>query len=239
MGYAAPRAHLSGAPLFWFAFAFAIGIGGFWPSFFSQLTSTDLAHGIHGVSATVWMALPVVQYWLIRRRKLKLHRQLGWVALIALAPILVISGLHMVQLMVVRYQQTHAIRLLKFTLLDIGALTLFVVFLGLAARCIRRQDIDGHIRYMAGTVLLGLEPILERVFVYFVPGVPGFAEAAYYSLMTLEVLLVIMLYLEWRRGRIRLPLILALGFFVTMHVVMTPVATTETFAAFANWFAAI
>jgi hypothetical protein len=92
---------------------------------------------------------------------------------------------------------------------------------------------------MAGTVLLGLEPILERVFVYFVPGVPGFAEAAYYSLMTLEAALVVMLYLEWRRGRIRLPLTIALGFFVTMHVLMRPVATTRAFAAFADWFAAI
>ena len=239
MNYVAPRSQTSGAPLFWFAIALGIGIGGFWPSFFSKLASTDIPHLVHGVSATLWMVLPVVQSWLIRRRRFQLHRRVGRVALVVLAPILVISGLHMVQLMVLRYQQIHAIRLLEFTLLDIGALTLFVVFLGLAVACIRRKDLDGHVRYMAGTVLLGLEPILERVFVYFVPGVPGFAEAAYYSLMTLEAALVVMLYLEWSRGRIRLPLTIALAFFVTMHVFMRPVATTRTFAAFADWFAAI
>jgi uncharacterized membrane protein YozB (DUF420 family) len=76
---------------------------------------------------------------------------------------LVVSGLHMVQLMVVRYQQTGAIRLLKFTFLDISAMTLFVVFLCLAVWRIRRNDMDGHARYMAGTVLFALEPALERI----------------------------------------------------------------------------
>ena len=48
------------------------------------------------------------------------RRQLGWLTTLAIvAPILVVSGLHMVQLMVFRYEQTHAIRLLKFTFLDL------------------------------------------------------------------------------------------------------------------------
>jgi len=86
---------------------------------------------------------------------------------------------------------------------------------------------------------LRLNRSLKRVFVFFVPGVPGFAEAAYYSLMTLEVILVTLLFFEWLRGRVRLPFAIALGFFVAMHILMTPVATTPGFAAFADWFAAI
>jgi uncharacterized membrane protein YozB (DUF420 family) len=92
-----------------------------------------------------------------------LHRQLGWVTLAILAPALVVSGLHMVQLMIFRYEQTNAIRLLKFTFLDIGAMTLFVTFLVLAILRMRHNDRDGHARYMAGTVLFALEPALERV----------------------------------------------------------------------------
>jgi uncharacterized membrane protein YozB (DUF420 family) len=194
---------------------------------------------IHGISATLWMTVPILQSWLISRNRLKLHRQLGWATLLVLAPILVVSGLHMVQLMVLRYEQTHAIRLLKFTFLDLCAMTLFVAFLVLAVVRIRRNDRDGHARYMAGTVLFALEPALERVFVFYVPGITGFASAFYFALITMELILAVLLFLEWRRSKVRLPFALALGFFVAMHVFLTPVANSPTFTRFAEWFARI
>jgi uncharacterized membrane protein YozB (DUF420 family) len=182
---------------------------------------------------------PIVQSWLISRKRFKLHRQLGWLTLAIVAPILVVSGLHMVQLMVFRYEQTHAIRLLKFTFLDLCAMTLFVTFLVLAILRIRRGDRDGHARYMAGTVLFALEPALERVFVFYVPGVSGFASALYFALITMEVILAVLLFFEWRRQRIRLPFAMALGFFVAMHFFLTPIANSARFAEFAEWFARI
>ena len=145
----------------------------------------------------------------------------------------------MVQLMILRYEQTHAIRLLKFTFLDLCAMSLFVTFLVLAILRIRRGDRDGHTRYMAGTVLFALEPALERVFVFYVPGVAGFASALYFALITMEVILAVLLLLEWKRHRIRLPFVMALGFFVAMHISLTPIANSPGFARFAEWFARI
>jgi uncharacterized membrane protein YozB (DUF420 family) len=234
-----PKLRLLHQPHFYFSIAFVVAVAGFWPSFFSKLSSTDAAHLIHGVSATLWMAVPILQSWLISRKRFKLHRRLGWAVLVLLAPVLVVSGLHMVQLMVFRYEQTHAIRLLKFTFLDLCAMTLFVVFLVLAILRIRRHDRDGHARYMAGTVLFALEPALERVFVFYVPGVSGFASALYFALISMELILAALLVMEWRRRQIRLPFALALGFFVAMHVFLTPVANSMAFAGFANWFARI
>ena len=226
-------------PHFYFAIAFLVAIGGFWPSFFSKLRSTDAAHLIHGVTATLWMTIPILQSWLISRQKFTLHRRLGWVTLLLLAPLLVVSGLHMVQLMIFRYQQTQALRLLKFTFLDLCAISLFVLFLVMAIIRIRKNDTDGHARYMAGTVLFALEPALERVFVFYVPGVSGFASALYFALITMEVILAALLFFEWKRGRIRLPFALALGFFVAMHITLTPIANSVAFANFAKWFARI
>lgn len=223
----------------WFAIPLVVGLVAFWPSFFSKLPVTDTAHLVHGITATLWLVMPVVQYWLFRTGRLRRHRQWGYVTVGVLAPLLVISGLHMVQLMVLRYQATHALRLLKFTLLDLSALSLFVIFLVVAVLRARRRDIDGHVRYLGATVLLALEPVLERVFVYFVPGIPGFEVAAYDSLITLEIVLVALVCFEWRRGRTTIPFAVTLAFFVTMHVLMTPIATTPGFAAFANWFAAL
>jgi hypothetical protein len=226
-------------PHFYFSIAFVVAVVGFWPSFFSKLSSTDAAHLIHGASATLWMIVPILQSWLISRGRFQLHRRLGWVTLVFLAPILVVSGLHMVQLMVIRYEQTQAIRLLKFTFLDLCAMALFVTFLVLAVLAIRRNDSDLHARYMAGTVLFALEPALERVFVFYVPGVPGFASALYFALITMEAILVVLLFFEWRRHKIRSPFVLARCFFIAMHVLLTPVATSTAFAGFARWFARV
>src|SRR5260370_5497323 len=163
------KPHLLRKPHFYFSIAFIVAVVGFWPSFFSKLSSTDAAHLIHGFSATLWMTVPILQSWLISRRKFGLHRRLGWGALLILAPILVVSGLHMVQLMIVSYQQSHAIRLLKFTFLDISAMTFFAAFLGLALWRIRRQDMDGHARYMAGKRPFCFRATPERGVVFFLP----------------------------------------------------------------------
>ena len=168
-----------------------------------------------------------------------MHRRLGWVTLVILAPMLVVSGLHMVQLMVFGFERTQAIMLLKFAFLDICAMTLFVAFLVLAVIHIRRNDADAHARYMAGTVLFALEPALERVFVFYVPRVSGFASALYFALFTMEAIFTALLFFEWRRRRVRLPFVMALFFFIAMHILLTPVANSVAFANFAKWFARI
>jgi hypothetical protein len=65
---------------------------------------------------------------------------------------------------------------------------LFVTFLFLAVVRIRQNDSDAHARYMAGTVLFALEPELEKVFVFYVPGVSGFASALNFGLITMELI---------------------------------------------------
>jgi uncharacterized membrane protein YozB (DUF420 family) len=225
-------------PHFYFTIALLIAVVSFWPSFFSKLSSTDAAHLIHGVSATFWMTVPILQSWLISRKRFKLHRRLGWATLLILAPTLVVSALHMVQVMIFEYEQMHAIRLLKFAFLDVCALALFIVFLVLAVLRIRQNDSDGHARYMAGTVLFALEPALERLFVFYI-GVSDFELALYLSLIVMEAILVVLLFFEWQRRRVRLPFVMALGFFVAMHALLTPVANSAAFAGFARWFARI
>ncbi len=226
---------------FYFALAFAATVIAFWPSFFSKLTTTDPAHIIHGLTATLWMTMPILQSWLASRQNFGLHRKIGWAILLLLAPALVISGLRMVQLMIVSYHELHQIVLLKFAFMDITALILFILFLFLSIWRIRRNDMDGHARYMTATVLIALEPALERVFVYYIAGGSelAFSKALYFALICMELILAVLIFVEWRRKKIRLPFPLALGFFVAMHVLLTPIANSTWFARFADWFAGI
>lgn len=222
-----------------FAAALFVTLVAFWPSFFDKLRTTDAAHLIHGFSATAWMVIPAVQAWLIGRGRFALHRRVGRAALL-LAPLVLVSALQMVQLMIVRWQQTQALRLLKFAFLDLGAAVLFVVFLALAVVSIRRGDVANHVRYMAGTVLFALEPAWERVFVFYVPGVAGFESALTYALFTTELILAALIWIDWRRRRRVAPaFVAALLFFEVMSIAVTPVALSPAFRDFVVWFAAL
>ena len=224
----------------YFAVAFAVTMAGFWPSFFTRLGQTDASHMIHGVSATLWMAVPIVQAWLISRRKFELHRRLGKGALL-LAPVVVLSGLHMVQIMLVKAFRnapgvSESLRL-QFAFLDMGAMLFFVLALALALKTIYQKNVKVHAQYMSCTVLIALEPALERFLLFWIPGVDDFGVALNLSLFSMEAIVVVLLYVAWRTGGFRPPYVMTFGFFVTMHLLLEPASASTWFKSFARWFA--
>lgn len=224
-------------PQSWFALACVIVIAAFWPPFFSTLGTIDRAHLLHGLTATAWMGIPVAQALLISRGYARAHRWLGR-ATLAFAMLFVASGLHMVQLMVIPYPVDHLAVRLKFVFLDLVALALFVGFLVTAVIEVRRGNVRAHARYMASTVLFALEPALERVFIFYVPGVDGFEPALYLALTSMEIIVAILLFVDWRRtGRLARPFVITLAFFIAIHVLATPVASIPAFERFSVWYA--
>jgi uncharacterized membrane protein len=111
-------------PWLYFALALCITVTGFWPSFFSRLPRTPAAHLIHGSSATAWMLVPVVQAWLITHGKVKAHRILGRVSLL-LAPVVAVSGLRVIQIMVLKNLHEFRLYRIKFLFLDLTVILLF------------------------------------------------------------------------------------------------------------------
>jgi len=222
-----------------FALALAVSVVAFWPQLYSQLTTIDAAHLFHGLTATAWMAIPVIQSWLAARNRFRAHRFLGriWVLF---APVVVVSGLHMVQLMVREYERAPEPLLMKFAFLDLVGIALFVAFLVLAITSVRKRRVAAHVRFLACTILIGMEPAIERVFVFYVPGKLGFKDELYPALITMELILLALLIADWRRSQpISRAYVTALAFFVGVHLLATPVADSIAFQSFAIWFASI
>lgn len=234
---AKPRFTAHRQPWLWFAIAFALVGFGFWPSFFSKMSEHPAHLVIHGISASLWMLLPVVQGWLILRRRRPLHRRLGYASL-ALAAVVVVSGLRVIQTMVLGGgADVHDVTY-KFVLLDLTGIALFVVFLVMAIQAARRRDIGLHLRLMACTALIPLEAANERTAILLFPAtVPGFAEALYASLLSMEVICLGLILAEIRFDRVRWPFATMLGYYLTMHAIATPVALSPWFKAFAQWYA--
>lgn len=232
------RARVLTEPWPWFALAGLLVAAGFYPTFFAVLPTVDAAHLLHGSSATIWILLPLLQYWLVRSRQRRLHHIVGYASL-ALAATVVISGLRVVQLMVGTKSLTamNFVRP-KFLLLDLTGLALFCVFLGLAIMAARRRDIGLHVRLLACTALIPLEAALERLLMNLLPTlVPDFGAALYAAILSMEAICVATIVVEWRNGRVRWPLPALLAYYVLFHVFATPIAKQPSVQQFCSWYA--
>lgn len=220
-------------PWVWMALALALMVAGFWPSFFARLGATDLPHLVHGVTATSWMMTAVLQSWLISRRNVRLHRALGrW--LLLLPPLIVVSGLQMIAVMLTDTSSPPPLVSFKFAYLDTTGLLFFAVGIFIAVRHARRHDVSLHLRWMACTVLLALEPALERLYLTVLPGlVADFDDALYAALLTVEAILVVLIARDWRDGRRNTPYWYLFAFFALIHASATTVASHPGFQAFA------
>jgi hypothetical protein len=226
----------------WFTAIFAITFVSFWPSFFSAIVNIETHIVIHGVSAIAWMLLTIIQASLIKSRWRRHHRTVGYISL-TLATILVLSGLQVIQTMILRDGgAADGIPLLgiKFFYIDFTALVLFCVFLGLAIKAARRRDIPLHLRLIACTAIIPLEAALERTFIYGTPNlVPNFEVALFASNLTLIVVLAVLVAGEWWYGRSRWPFAVLLAYFLIMMFTTDVIARAEWFNSLAFRFANI
>lgn len=219
-----------------FAAALALAVVGFWPSFFAMLPDTPLPHHVHGWSATAWMILPLVQYVLIRSGRRRLHRLVGYVSL-GLAAIVATSGVYVVRMMAYANITTFRLASVKFVWLDLTGIALFCVYVAFAISAARQRDIRLHVTTLAASAFIPLEAALERVFVNLFPSIaPDFDAALYAALIFLEVSCAVIVWFEWRSGRVRWPMPVLLGYYLFMHATLTPLATSQGFQDFSNWF---
>ncbi|MCB9885040.1 MAG: hypothetical protein H6838_06080 [Planctomycetes bacterium] len=217
----------------WFLLvALAAIVAGFWPSFFASMGAGDFAHTLHGVSATLWVCALVLQSWLIAHHHRQWHRRVAWGALVLL-PVLVGSGLQMVQRMLVNTRMPPALPPL-LSWIDVCSLTFLLLLVGLGLANVRRPA--AHVRLMCATVLLGLPPALTRLYArLFAPQV-DFMAALHGSFVTVELACAALIVADLRAGRRHLAWPLSLLFAGSVHASMGAVATSETWLDFTRWY---
>lgn len=224
----------------WFTAIFVLTFLSFWPSFFSAIVKVETHIIIHGISAIAWMLLTIIQASLIKGRKRKHHRKVGYISL-SLAVILVLSGLQVLQTMILREGGTvegASLLAMKFFYLDLTGLVLFCVFLWLAIKAARRRDIPLHLRLITCTAFIPLEAVLERTYLYGMPAlVPNFDVALIASEVTLIVLTAGLVAAEWWYGRLRWPFVALLAYYVVMMLTQDVIARAEWFISAAVSYA--
>lgn len=156
-----PRAH-------YYVLAFLVfTVVAFAPSYFLILPKAELAHHIHGATATLWILLLMTQNWSIHNKKWAMHRYSG-LASMALVPLFTIGGLWVTQ---ETLRSTSPFKDLFGVSLAFADFVASIAFLAMFALALRhRKQVQLHSRYMLATVLILFGPPASRFFANFVPG---------------------------------------------------------------------
>lgn len=219
-----------------------LGIGllatfiGFLPSYFSKLGDFNSVYHFHGITATLWMLLLIIQPYLYKIGKLKYHRWIGW-ASIFLAISVILGGLLMLQLMI-QGKDKFGIESMPYQIAFINMFSLFMFALFLVLAIKNRKDVKLHARYMVCTIFSPLNPAIIRIFSRH--GLTdSFQVALTWSHVIPELILILLILDDKRKGKVRRPYIICLGLIVIQHGLMYFSGNWEWWRFFMNQFAGI
>ncbi len=141
----------------------------FWRDYFSTLSSAPYAWHLHGITASLWLAVLALQGWSISVRRVPLHRAVGKASL-GLFPLFFAGGGAVVWTMAKArpgdiFYEIYGARL---GTVDIAADVAVAYLFYHALR--DRRIVQLHARYMLATSLFLITPTVGRLFTHFMPG---------------------------------------------------------------------
>ena len=160
------RAHL------WLLLLFPLTALAFWPAYFGNLRNAPYAFHVHGITASLWIALLAVQSWSIHARRNALHRTIGLWSF-ALFPLFLVGGLLVLQTMAAAFaaRTSPFYEMFGARLGTLDAISVVAIPVLFATALRRRRKVHLHARYMLATVFFLIAPILSRL----LPALPPLA----------------------------------------------------------------
>ncbi|CAN5124477.1 hypothetical protein BH10PSE1_BH10PSE1_14250 [soil metagenome] len=214
----------------WFALAFAVTLFGFWPTTVGRFGPPDTLRIIHGAFAVTWMAMLMIQSWLIGHGHRRIHRWVGRASLIVV-PGLLISAVMVVLDSLPTGGAAHFPQRLLIILcwIDLWSLSLFAALY--VAALIWRRNMFVHSRLMASTVFVAIIPALGRAYGMNIPALHGLTGALNPSFWTCEIILVGLILRDGLNGRWKTPWWITLIGLEAIRLTMIPAADWSGFVA--------
>jgi hypothetical protein len=184
----------------------AVIIAGFWPSYFAAEEDIPWQFHAHGVAASIWVLMVLMQSWTVHKEQLPLHRIVGRSSLF-LFPFLIAGLAAIIDLTAKGYIAGDSPVRVEFGGQFLIGLALAVAaYVTLYYRALKyRRKVWVHSGYMLATPLILFESPFSRVMAMFVPGltiqgpqdfdriIPGIEWAC-----AIELIIVAALWLKYR-----------------------------------------
>ena len=204
----------------------AVIVAGFWPSYFSVWGTVPWQFHAHGVAASIWVLMVLVQSWTVHKEQLPIHRAVGKSSLIlfpfligGLAAIIDLTGKGFVA-------GDSPVRVEFGGQFLIGLALAIAAYVTLYYRALKyRRKVWVHSGYMLATPLILFESPFSRLMAGFVPGltirgpedfgriIPGIEWA-----MAIELAVIAVLW--WRFRDKAAPFLVAAVFIVGQMLTM-------------------
>lgn len=217
----------------WIWALLALAVAGFWPSYVRRFGQADAVTHLHAALMLSWFAMLFVQPWLVRTRRMALHRQIGRLSY-GLVPLLLVTCLWLSRIRM-GAATPEGVGFQSFILyLAVAASAIFLLSWALAI--VHRRDTALHARYMVGTALTLIDPALARLLATTMPSLGPMITWVSYG-----VLFVILGVLVWRdRGRHgQRAFVVLTAVFVLNFVLINVVPRTAAWQDFARWWGAL
>lgn len=214
----------------WIWALLALAVAGFWPSYVSRIGEATAVTHLHAGLMLAWFGMLFAQPWLVRTRRLVLHRQLGKLSY-ALVPAILATCLWLSHLRMAAVAP-EAFGFQAFILyLAIAASAIFLLSWVLAIR--HRRDTALHARYMVGTALTLIDPALARLLATTMPSLGPLVTWISYGL--LFVILGVLLWRDRGRHGQRAFVVLTALFAINFALIIV-VPGTAAWQNFARWW---
>lgn len=218
----------------WFIGLLAVSIFAFWRPYFSQLFAIrDAATHFHVATMLVWCGLLIVQPWLIRTRRHAVHRRLGQFSYGLFLPML--AGF-----VLLAHERLNALQgppeALRHYILYLQVMGLLLFASCYLMAIVWRRSPLVHARFMVGTGLVLIDPVVARIVLFWIDATPAFPPQ-FLSYPIIDAFLVALIVLERKAGSGRAVFPALLGLFAVFQVLTFVVTAQPFWADFARWFA--
>jgi hypothetical protein len=215
-----PRAH------YYVLAVIAVIVAGFWPSYFSVWGTVPWQFHAHGIAASIWVMMVVVQSWTAHHKQLPLHRAVGRSSLF-LFPFLIGGLAAIIDVTAKGYVAgDHPVRMMFGGQFLIGLAIAIAAYVTVYYRALKyRRKVWIHSGYMLTTPLILFESPFGRILNGFMPGLAIRGEDDLHLIMpailwsmTLELVIVALI---WRKfGSKATPFLVAAAFIVAQMLTM-------------------
>lgn len=204
----------------------------FWPSYLSKLPEAVLAHHWHAASSVLWTLLAALQAWTIHHGRWALHRTAG-LAVFALFPLFLVAGIWVIHVETVTLAagltDPENLALAQFGFFDPLANLGFAILFWGGLRY--RFKVQLHARYMLGTVMFVVAPIVWRLLRGYVPMFSEDAVSFDYPFAVGNIAAcAIALALYWQAPKHGRPWLLVAGIVAAQTILFLTVGTLPAWA---------
>lgn len=212
-----------------------ISVFAFWNSYYVIFFDRAFYVHFHAITALIWFAMLVIQSYLIKKKKLELHRQLGK-ASIPVALLVVVSVILLAHNKISTTDEASFGFRTYLLYLQISLAFAFAVTYGLAMY--HRQSTPIHSRLMVATTLTFVDPIFARLIFTYLPDITINGQWLTFGMINLVLIGLSIIDRNNKKVRWVFPGLLVLYFIIEIPIFFG-LTNSPWWQNFAAWLASI